>query len=153
VHPEIASRVPDIGAFFLDWLGSPGSDQVMPYVDALRSPDGRIPRRAVRAIDRDGRRSGPLLFLSQMATYDEIALTVWASYGESRARRRAIEEITRRVLADQGHAAAASWVITARPGDRLDVDFLAGQLVDSWSKGVEFARNGDVIKAFRKWAR
>lgn len=163
IHENIASVIPDIGGYFLSWLEGPGAegpllDEVAAYVNALRDENGWISLdRAGQYIGNSYRGNGPLTFLTRMVMYDSyVTGELWASTGLRGASKRAFKENIERVLREQGHAAAATWAIAARPeAGSLDLDpeFLANQLLSSWGQSVEHVRNIDVIRAFKKWRR
>ncbi|MCH0571588.1 hypothetical protein I3F60_20360 [Streptomyces sp. MUM 136J] len=126
-HVEIAdhvrTRVPDVGEHFLDFIGV-GRDQLTPHIDALRTGNGWVPTGALRPYGFKKLNNGPLTFLNMMVSYDHITMSVWASFGLRGGDKRTVESTVTRVMEEQGHAAAATWALVARPNTRLDLEFL-----------------------------
>jgi len=151
VAEHVREHIPDLGEYFLDFLGAFGSKRVAPHVDALRGENGCIPTGALDQFGFKKLSNGPLTFLNMMVSYDQIHISVWAGFGLRGGPKRTVESTVSRLLREQGHAAAATWAIIARPEARLDLEFLAESLTGGWDKGVATIRNGDVIKAFKKW--
>lgn len=150
VADHVRTHVPDVGEHFLDFIGV-GRDQLAPHVDALRAENGWVPVGALRRYGFKKLANGPLTFLNMMVSYDPMTMSVWASLGLRGSDKRAVESTVTRVLEDQGHAAAATWALIARPEARLNLEFLGESLTSRWDESVSSIRNIDVIKAFKKW--
>lgn len=150
IADHVRTHVPDVGEHFLDFIGV-GRDQLEPHVDALRAENGWVPIGALRQYGVMKLNSGPLTFLNMMVAYDRVTMSVWASFGLRGSDKRAVESTVTGVLEEQGHAAAATWAIVARPQARLDLEFLGESLTSRWDESVSTIRNGDLIKAFKKW--
>lgn len=45
IPDRVASSVPDVGHHFLNWLGTPGAERLLPHVEGLRGENGWIPLR------------------------------------------------------------------------------------------------------------
>lgn len=162
IIPEyVASVIPDVGEYFLSWLGEAGVDgptlaEVAAHVNALRGENEWISLNEAGRFGINKWENGPLTFLTHMTAFDIGAVVPgWASDGLRGADKRAVKANVERVLRTQGHAAAAAWALAARPDARLrlDIEFLAGYLPKQWGESVQYVRNKDVTKAFKKWRR
>jgi hypothetical protein len=61
---------------------------------------------------------------------------VWASFGVGGKDKRHIQTTVRSLIDQQGHAAAATWSLMARPQARLSLEFLNEQLYSGWEERV-----------------
>lgn len=154
VGPDLAARLPDVGAFFLDaiaFVDESSLRAVEAAITELRHPSGGIPGERLREIGIRNWKRGPVTHLSWLAAKDGIAIEVWASFGLGRRDAKRIGTTANEVYLTQGAPAAAAWALLSRPSARLDVGFLAEQLTDNWSEALGQIRNGDIIKSFKKW--
>jgi hypothetical protein len=151
IPESVAQHIPDVGEYFLDWVGHPGRDRLVSVVNALRGSNGWIATQQLHKYGSGKHALGPLTFLQSMIVRGNIAMSVWASYPLRGADKRAIENTVTRLVDQQGHAAAAMWAIATRPAGRLDLDDLAGSLTSAWDEGVSWVRHIDLIRAFKKW--
>jgi hypothetical protein len=154
VDPDVAARLPDAGAFLLDlisFLDDSSLRAVGAAVDQLRHPNGAIPGERLRAMKIKDWKMGPVTHLALLTAKDSIALEVWASFGLGRRDGQRIGRAAQQVYLTQGIPAAATWAIQSRPSARLDIDFLAEQLMSNWTELSNLIRNGDIIKSFKKW--
>ncbi|WP_073946257.1 hypothetical protein [Streptomyces kebangsaanensis] len=150
IADHVRTHVPDVGEHFLDFIGV-GRDQLEPHVDALRTENGWVPIGALHQYGFRKLNNGPLTFLNEMVVRDQVTMSVWASFGLRGSDKRAVESTVARILEEQGHAAAATWAIVARPQARLNLELLGESLTSGWNESVSTIRNGDLIKAFKKW--
>lgn len=156
VDPEIAGRLPDPGDFLvrmLSFLSEESLSALRAEIDSVRNVNGSIAYGNLRGIGINDWANGPLTHLVRLTVKDYIIVEVWASFGLGRQDRRRVESTVVRIVKEQGIPAAATWAVCSRPNHRLDLDFLASQLEDSWNEAASQIRNGDVIKSFKKWRR
>lgn len=154
VDPDIAARLSDPGEFLMDLFSFLHEDSLIALkteIDRVRHPNGAIPYDNLKDIGIHDWKKGPLTHLVWLTAKDLILVGVWASFDLGRQERRRIESTAQSIVGNQGIPAAAMWAIRSRPNYRLDVDFLASQLEDSWNETGGQIRNGDVIKSFKKW--
>ncbi len=155
VSPDIAARLPDVGAFLLNaitFVDDSSLRAVEAAITGLRHSNGAIPGGRLHEIGIRNWKLGPITHLTWLTAKDSIAIEVWASFGLGRRDGRRIGTTVQQVYLTQGIPAAAAWAIQSRPTARLDIDFLAEQLTGSWSDQLGQIRNGDIIKSFKKWA-
>lgn len=156
VPPEIRSRVPDAGSWFLQWL-SPVLDSdtikaLQQEIDRRRGANGWLAGVAFADVPRIGRQQTPMTFLSGVVGgRSAIALSVWGTLPHRGRSYSALSKTLEGLVHAQGHGAAATWALSARPDARLNLDDLADMLESSWQESVSFVTNGDLIKAVRNW--
>ncbi|MEV8375213.1 hypothetical protein AB0P21_20940 [Kribbella sp. NPDC056861] len=156
VIPTLVSDcVPDVCSEFISWatggIDERAAQQVVAAVEKLKGSNGWLPLDSLREIGIMDFKNGPLTFLKGMTVGDYPLMGVWASYGTRGKDQRQIRTTVERLLRTQGHAAAATWALIARPNARLDLDFLGSQLRESWHSNVSYVRNKDFVKSFTKW--
>ena len=159
VIPEYVARaIPDVGEYFLLWLGEVGVDgslldEVAAHVNALRGENGWI------SLDKAGQfgwrkyKNGPLTILSGMTAQDSMVMAILAGDDLRGAEKRTFKENVKQVLRTQGHVAAVSWVIAARPEGEFSCEYFAEGFLNNWNGYLQTETNKDVNKAFRKWRR
>ena len=157
VAPHIREALPDVGNYFLDWIGEPLSesqfDRLAKEVAAARGQNGLVVRRLIDA-PQIGRSQTPLTFLSAMTAHGDLAVATIGSIRhrrESRSDLKKLRVILTRITHEQGHAAAVTWATVARQADLPTLDFFAAQMTAGFDQAVNWVRNKDVIRAFENW--
>ncbi|TDE36420.1 hypothetical protein [Actinomadura sp. 6K520] len=158
IAEHVASVIPDAGEYLLNLLGDFCNEQMYARlkvdVDSRRAPNGWVVPAKLTDVPPIGRKQTPMTFLNFfMGMRGTIALTVWGTSANRGKDYRALADVLSSILHDQGHAAAATWAIVARPEARpsLSPSHLAGALLDGWREDHQHLRNKDVIRAFRNW--
>lgn len=156
IPQEVSASIPDVGKWFLDWLPMPAdpstSVALETAVNRRRAANGWIPGGAFTDVPKLGRGQTPLTFLAVMAGgASSITTSVWGTFGIRGGEAKALSRTLENLVISQGHAAAASWALTARPQGHLRLDTLSDMLVRSWHDSVGFLTNGDLIRAFKNW--
>lgn len=156
ISPAVAAEVPDAGEYFLTWIGDMCDPSMLKAlradIDSRRTANGWLAGTSFADTPGLGRKQTPMTFLSSLVGgRDAIALGVWGTSARSGGDYGRLKGTLQGVVHTQGHAAAATWALTARPEakDMLGLDYLASSLMSSWDQSLEFLRNKDVIKAFR----
>ena len=157
--PDVISRtIPDVGEYFLDWCGRDRlpqavSERLTREINELRGSNGCIPWAYANRVKPFEPKSGPFTYLSAMPAFDRAAVGVWASFGLKRSTGRQVEAVACQILEQQGHAAAATWVVTEHHGDRRpSVDDLAQSLRDGWDESLSRTTNGQFAKSLKHWS-
>jgi hypothetical protein len=88
-----------------------------------------------------------------MTADDGAIMQDWASSRLDGERRRRIEATADHLLFQQGHAAAATWVMAVRPQAYLNLAELGDRLAATWELNLGSIRPKDVAKAVRRWNR
>ncbi|MCW2135392.1 hypothetical protein B0G38_004583 [Arthrobacter sp. VKM Ac-2550] len=155
IPTSISDQLTDAGEFFVSWASSSlyeeQAQQIRDLVTARRAANGWIARDSLSDIGVYDFKNGPLTFLVQMTVRDTIVLQVWASFGLKGENKRSIESAVASIFGREGHAAAATWAIGARPSKSLSIDFLNESLTGAWTESLASVTNGDFSKSFRKW--
>jgi hypothetical protein len=156
VAEHVATAIPDAGEYFMDWIGGYCNEQMYARlkadVDSRRAPNGWLVASKFTDVPQLGRKQTPMTFLSTfVGGRDVIIIAVWGTSGNRGKDYKALEGTLAHLVHTQGHGAAATWAIIARPEARLSLEYLSQALHDGWSQSHEFLRNGDLIKAFRNW--
>nr|WP_238355379.1 hypothetical protein [Kribbella sandramycini] len=157
VAPQIAERLPDAGAYFIDWstrdLSAERAREVEAAVNGRRCANGWFPLESLDTIGHRGFWRGPLTYLAQMTADDPAILQDWAARGLTGPDRARIQATVNHLLYEQGHAAAATWAVAVRPQAALDATALADRLFTAWDQNLDAIRPKDVAKAVRRWNR
>ncbi|MEU4603605.1 hypothetical protein AB0F43_11550 [Kribbella sp. NPDC023972] len=157
VAPHVAEDIPDVGTYFLDWavrdLNPAQAREVEAAINGRRCQNGWFPLESLDSIGSRGYWRGPLTYLARMTADDGSIVQDWASSGLSGASRSKIEATANHLLFQQGHAAAATWVVAVRPQAYLDVAGLGDRLAATWELNLGSIRPKDVAKAVRRWNR
>ena len=154
---DVAEEIPDAGVFFLSWATqSVRPEQVREIESAVngrRCQNGWFPLESLDNIGHRGHWRGPLTYLAQMTANDPAILSFWASSGLQGEDKRRIDATANHLLFQQGHAAAATWVIAVRPQAYLSLGLLGDQLYQNWEECLSSIRTKDLVKAVRRWNR
>lgn len=157
VAPHVAEEIPDVGAFFLDWAVrglTPGqAREVESAVNGRRCQNGWFPLESLDNIGSRGFWRGPLTYLARMTADDGAIVQDWAASGLDGENRSKLEATANHLLFQQGHAAAATWVVAVRPQAYLDLAGLGDRLAATWELNLGAIRPKDVAKAVRRWNR
>ncbi|GAB2676724.1 hypothetical protein GCM10009743_60930 [Kribbella swartbergensis] len=157
VAPHVAEEIPDVGAYFLDWavrgLNPAQAREVESAVNGRRCQNGWFPLESLDNIGSRGFWRGPLTYLARMTADDAAILQDWASDRLEGEQRRRIEATANHLLFQQGHAAAATWVVAVRPQAYLDLTALGDRLAATWELNLGSIRPKDVAKSVRRWNR
>ncbi len=157
VAPHVAEEIPDVGAYFLDWavrdLNPAQSREVESAVNGRRCQNGWFPLESLDNIGSRGFWRGPLTYLARMTADDGAIMQEWASSGLEGNNRTRIEATANHLLFQQGHAAAATWVVAVRPQAYLILSDLGDRLAATWELNLGSIRSKDVAKAVRRWNR
>jgi hypothetical protein len=152
VAPHVAEEIPDVGLYFLDWavrdLNAAQAREVESAINGRRCQNGWFPLESLDNIGSRGFWRGPLM------TADDGAIRQdWASSRLEGEKRHRIEATANHLLFQQGHAAAATWVVAVRPQAYLDLAELGERLAATWELNLGSVRPKDVAKAVRRWNR
>ncbi|WP_433165601.1 hypothetical protein [Kribbella sp. CA-247076] len=157
VAPHVAEEIPDVGVYFLDWAVrglNPGQiREVEAAINGRRCQNGWFPLESLDTIGSRGFWRGPLTYLARMTAEDGAIVQDWASSRLDGEPRRRIEATADHLLFQQGHAAAATWVMAVRPQAYLDLTELGDRLAAAWKRNLGSIRPKDVAKAVRRWNR
>ncbi|MEV0283299.1 MULTISPECIES: hypothetical protein [unclassified Kribbella] len=157
VAPHVAEEIPDVGAFFLDWavrgLTSGQAREVESAINGRRCQNGWFPLESLDTIGSRGFWRGPLTYLARMTADDGAIVQDWAASGLDGENRSKLEATADHLLFQQGHAAAATWVVAVRPQAYLDLAELGDRLAATWELNLGAIRPKDVAKAVRRWNR
>jgi hypothetical protein len=157
VAPHVAEEIPDVGAYFLDWavrdLNPAQAREVESAVNGRRCQNGWFPLESLDNIGSRGFWRGPLTYLARMTADDGAIMQEWASSGLDGENRGRVEATVTHLLFQQGHAAAATWVVAVRPQAYLDLTELGDRLAATWELNLGSIRSKDVAKAVRRWNR
>lgn len=157
VAEHVAAAIPDAGEYFLDWIGDVCNEQMYARlkaeVDSRRASNGWLVANNFADVPGPGRKQTPMTYLSSfVGGRDAISLVVWGTYGTRGKDHAALAGTLHRLVNTQGHGAAATWAITARPeAPHLRLGLLSEALQQSWHESHDYLRNKDILKAFRNW--
>lgn len=160
VAEHVATAIPDAGEYFMDWLmdwlggncNAQTRARLKADVDSRRAPNGWLVAGKFTDVPPLGRKQTPMTFLSHfVGGRDAITLAVWGTSANRGKDYTALARTLTHLVHTQGHGAAATWAIIARPEARFNVEYLSEALHDDWSQSHEFLRNRDLIKAFKNW--
>ena len=155
---NIAEEIPDVGVYFLYWVTQRlRPDQVREIESAVngrRCQNGWFPLESLDPIGSSrGAWRGPLAYLVRMTEKDPAIVKAWATIGLHGEVKDRIERTANRLLFEQGHAAAATWVMAVRPQSGLSLSMLGDALYRNWEDSVSSLRAKDVAKAVKRWNR
>ncbi|MFI7064909.1 hypothetical protein ACIBL3_28225 [Kribbella sp. NPDC050124] len=157
VAPHVAEEIPDVGAFFLDWairgLNPGQAREVESAINGRRCQNGWFPLESLDNIGSRGFWRGPLTYLARMTADDGAILQDWSASGLDGENRSKLEATANHLLFQQGHAAAATWVVAVRPQAYLDLTGLGDRLAATWELNLGSIRPKEVAKAVRRWNR
>ncbi|XRQ12171.1 hypothetical protein ACN3XK_15130 [Actinomadura welshii] len=156
IAEHVASALPDVGDYFLNWIGDICNEQVYALlkadIDARRAPNGWVAGKNFADVPPMGRKQLPMSML-HMLFYTSFSLPIWGTAANRGKDYNALKSTLSSLVDTQGHAAAATWAIIARPDARFNLEILSKMLQDEWSENLGVLRNKDVIKAFRNWSK
>lgn len=158
IAEHVASVIPDAGEYFLDWIGDLCNEQMFAAlkaeVDSRRGPNGWVIASRFDNVPQLGRKQTPMTFLRGLVGgLDAINLSVWGTSANRGKDYRTLASTLEGLVRTQGHGAAATWAICARPQARLSLDLLADGLANAWGQSHGFLRNQDLIRAFKNWEK
>lgn len=157
IADHVAAAVPDAGEYLLDSLAQFCNEQMYVRlkadIDARRAPNGWLVGNGFADVPPVGRKQTPMTFLSLLVgtARDESVISVWGTSANRGKDYNTLATTLRILVGTQGHAAAATWAIIARPEGRFSLDYLSEALRGSWDETLGLLRNKDVIRAFKNW--
>ncbi|MDX6252373.1 MAG: hypothetical protein QOF10_5733 [Kribbellaceae bacterium] len=157
IPAHVEEQIPDVGGFFIAWateaLRPDQARELESAVNGRRCQNGWFPLESLDSIGSRGLWRGPLTYLARMTAKDPAIVEAWATidlYGADKAR---IGATANHLLFQQGHAAAATWVMAVRPQAFLSLTLLGESLYRNWEDVVGTVRPKDIAKAVRRWNR
>ncbi len=158
IPDNVAEEIPDVGVYFLYWatqnLRPEQAREIESAVNGRRCQNGWFPLDSLDGVGRRGSWRGPLAFLAQMTAKDSAIVKAWATINMAPDGDKArIEATADRLLYQQGHAAAATWVMAVRPQAFLSLTLLGDSLYNNWESSVASLRPKDVARSVRRWNR
>jgi hypothetical protein len=157
IPQQVEEEIPDVGGFFIAWatqdLRADQARELEAAVNGRRCSNGWFPLDSLDNIGRRGFWRGPLTYLAQITARDPMLLQNWASTGLQGDDKRRIDATANHLLFQQGHAAAATWVMAVRPQALLNPRPLGESLYRSWEECISSLRTKDIAKAVRRWNR
>ncbi|WBQ04624.1 hypothetical protein [Kribbella sp. CA-293567] len=158
IPDNVAEEIPDVGVYFLYWatqnLRPEQAREIESAVNGRRCQNGWFPLESLANLGRRGAWRGPLTYLAQMTAKDSAIVKAWATINmPPDGHKRRIEDTADRLLHQQGHAAAATWVMAVRPQAFLSLTLLGDSLYNNWESAVASLRPKDVAKSVRRWNR
>ena len=154
---NVAEEIPDVGVYFLYWatqhLRPDQAREIESAVNGRRSQNGWFPLQSLDSIGSRGSWRGPLTYLARMTERDPAIVKAWATIDLEGEAKDRIEATANHLLFQQGHAAAATWVMAVRPQSSLSLSMLGDALYRNWEESVSSLRPKDVAKAVRRWNR
>ncbi|MFG2018731.1 hypothetical protein [Actinomadura geliboluensis] len=157
IADHVAAAVPDAGEYFLNSLTDFCNEQMYARlkadIDSRRAPNGWLIGNGFSDVPPVGRKQTPLTFLSLLVgtARDASVISVWGTSANRGKDYNTLATTLRNLVDTQGHAAAATWAIIARPEGRFNLEYLSEALQRSWGETFGLLRNKDVIKAFKNW--
>jgi hypothetical protein len=160
IPAHVEEQIPDVGGFFIEWatqgLRPDQARQIESAVNGRRCQNGWFPLESLDNIGGRGLWRGPLTYLARMTAKDPAIVQAWATIdlqGDKDMDKARIEATANHLLFQQGHAAAATWVMAVRPQAFLSLTLLGESLYRNWEDVAATLRPKDIAKAVRRWNR
>jgi hypothetical protein len=157
IPAEVEEQIPDVGGFFVAWasegLRPDQAREIESAVNGRRCQNGWFPLESLDNIGSRGIWRGPLTYLARMTVKDPAIVQAWATIDLQSEDKARIEATANHLLFQQGHGAAATWVMAVRPQAVLSLPLLGESLYRNWEDSVKTLRSKDVAKAVRRWNR